>query len=51
MEKIEIESLFGSKIRFIIDPNEPDVVTLLINEESGYIIPKEELEKLYKFIK
>jgi hypothetical protein len=51
MEKIEIESLFGSKIRFIIDRNEPDVVTLLINEESGYIIPKKELEKLYKFIK
>lgn len=51
MEKIEIESLFGSKILFTIDPNEPDLVTILINEESGYVIQKEQLEKLYQFIK
>jgi len=52
MEKIEIESLFGSKLRFKIGPypQDPDLVTLMINE-SGYIIEKEEIEKLYDFIR
>ena len=51
MEKIEIESLFGSVLQFKIGPYEEDnkMVTLMINE-SGYIIEKEEITKLYNFI-
>ncbi len=51
MEKIEIESLFGSKLQFKIGPYEEDseMVTLMINE-SGFIIQKEEIEKLYQLL-
>lgn len=51
MEKIEIESLFGSKLQIKIGPydQDPDLVTLMINE-SGFILQKEEIEKLYNFI-
>ena len=51
MEKIEIESLFGSKLQFKIGsyPQDPDLVMLMINE-SGFIMEKEEIEKLYNFI-
>ena len=51
MEKIDIESFFGSKLQIKIGPypQDPEMVTLMINE-SGYIIQKEEIEKLYHFI-